>query len=377
MASIEKRASEDGSTSYRVKIRMKGRPPESATFDRLTDAREWSKKIEADMKANRHFGASKRHTVAELLDRYEANELPKLKSADTVKARLAWWRDLHGTALLFDLTPDVIAKARDTLKATPKQRGGGIRTAADVNRTLAALSSACGYAVKELGWLERNPMERVTKGAESKGRVRFLSDDELPRFLQACRESSNASLYLAVVLALTTGGRQAEIMGLRWPQIDLKHRTAMLGETKNGDARALPLSGEAIVLLEERAKVRNLKDDRLFPPKPKPKSKQKPEPESKSPFMDLRSPFASALERAELGHFEGEGKKRRFVPNFHWHDLRHTCASYLAMAGTSPLEIAKVLGHRTMAMVARYSHLSPGRVVELGDMLANRMGVGV
>ena len=366
MASIEKRTSEGGSLSYRVKIRMKGRPPESATFDRLTDAREWSKKIEADMKANRHFGASKRHTVAELLDRYEACELPSLKSAATVKARLAWWRDLHGVALLSDLTPDVIARARDTLKATPKQRGGGIRSAADVNRTLAALSSACAYAVKELGWLERNPMERVTKGAESKGRVRFLSDAELPRFLQACRESSNASLYLAVVLALTTGGRQAEIMGLRWPQIDLTRRTAMLGETKNGDARALPLSGEAISLLQERAKVRSLTDDRLFPPKLG----------SKSLFMDLRSPFATALESASLGHYEGEEKKRHFIPDFHWHDLRHTCASYLAMAGTSPLEIAKVLGHRTMAMVARYSHLSPGRVVELGDMLAERMGVG-
>ena len=370
MASIEKRTSEDGSTSYRVKIRMKGRPPESATFDRLTDAREWSKKIEAEMKANRHFGASKRHTVAELLDRYEASELPSLKSAATVKTRLEWWRELHGAALLSDLTPDVIAKARDTLKATPKQRGGGIRTAADVNRTLAALSSACRYAVKDLGWIERNPVERVTKGAESKGRVRFLSDVELPAFLQACRESSNKSLYLAVVLALTTGGRQAEIMGLRWPQIDLKNRTAMLGETKNGDARVLPLSGEALALLQERAKVRNLKDDRLFPPK------QQRKPGNGSPFMDMRSPFAAALESAGLGHYEGEEEKRRFIPNFHWHDLRHTCASYLAMAGTSPLEIAKVLGHRTMAMVARYSHLSPGRVVELGDMLAERMGVG-
>lgn len=367
MASIEKRTSEDGSNSYRVKIRMKGRPPESATFARLTDAREWSKKIEADMKANRHFGASKRHTVRELLDRYEAAELPKLKSADTVKARLAWWRELHGAALLSDLTPDVIAKARDTLKATPKQRGGGIRSAADVNRTLAALSSACGYAVKELGWIERNPMERVTKGAESKGRVRFLSDTELPRFLKACRESSNSSLYLAVVLALTTGGRQAEIMGLRWPQIDLTRRTAMLGDTKNGDARALPLSGEALSLLQERAKVRSLKDDRLFPPTAAAK---------KAPYLDLRAAFAAALESAAIGRYEGEDEDRYFIPDFHWHDLRHTCASYLAMAGTSPLEIAKVLGHRTMAMVARYSHLSPGRVVELGDMLAERMGVG-
>lgn len=354
MASIEKRTSEDGSTSYRVKVRMKGQPPESATFDRLTDAREWSKKIEADMKAGRHFGISKRHTVSELLDRYEASELPKLKSADNVRAKLDWWRDLHGAALLSDLTPDVIAKARDTLKATPKQRGGGVRTAADVNRTLAALSSACGYAVKELGWLERNPLERVSKPTENKGRVRFLSDEELPAFLQACRESRNPALYLAVVLALTTGGRQAEVMGLRWPQIDLKRRTAMLGDTKNGDARALPLSGEAIGLLQERAKVRSLTDDRVFPPTAAAK---------KSPYLDLRAAFAAALEAAQ-------------IKDFHWHDLRHTAASYLAMAGTSPLEIAKILGHRTMAMVARYSHLSPGRVVELGDLLAERMGVG-
>jgi integrase len=113
--------------------------------------------------------------------------------------------------------------------------------------------------------------------------------------------------------------------------------------------------------------VRSLTDDRLFPPTAAAK---------KAAYLDLRQPFAAALESAALGHYEGEEKERRFIPNFHWHDLRHTCASYLAMAGTSPLEIAKVLGHRTMAMVARYSHLSPGRVVELGDMLAERMGVG-
>jgi integrase len=160
-------------------------------------------------------------------------------------------------------------------------------------------------------------------------------------------------LYLAVILALTTGGRQSEIMGLRWPQIDLTRRTALLGDTKNGDARILPLSGEALTLLTERSKVRSLADDRLFPPT---------EHGAKARFIDLRKPFFTAMATAK-------------IEDFHWHDLRHTCASYLAMSGTSPLEIAKVLGHRTMAMVARYSHLSPGRVVELGDALAVRMGV--
>jgi len=356
MANIEKRINHDGSPSYRVKIRLKGHAPESATFNRKTDASEWAKKTEADIKAGRHFGISKRHTVAELFDRYETSEkYRKLKSADSVKARLDWWRDIHGESLLSDMTPDVIAKARDKLKETPKQLGGGVRSNADVNRTLAALSSACGYCVTELGWLERNPLERVSKGSESKGRVRFLSDEELPRFLKACRESRSAPLYLAIVLSLTTGGRQSEVMGLRWPQIDLKRRTAMLGDTKNGDARVLPLSGEAIGLLQERAKVRSLTDDRLFPPTAAAK---------KAAYLDLRQPFAAALKVAE-------------IKDFHWHDLRHTAASYLAMAGTSPLEIAKILGHRTMAMVARYSHLSPDRVIALGDLLANRMGMGV
>lgn len=353
MANIEKRIN-DGSTSYRVKIRLKGHTPESATFDRLTDAREWAKKTEADMKAGRHFGISKRHTVKELLDRYEASkDCHELKSVEQVKIRLKWWRAQHGDTLLSNMTPDVIAKARDTLKETPKQRGGGVRSDADVNRALAALSSACSFAVKELGWLERNPLERVSKGTESKGRVRFLDDAELVCFLKACRESSNASLYLAVVLSLTTGGRQSEVMGLRWPQIDLTRRTAMLGDTKNGDARVLPLSGEAIGLLQERAKVRSLTDDRLFPPTAAAK---------KSPYIDLRAAFAAALKAAE-------------IKDFHWHDLRHTAASYLAMAGTSPLEIAKILGHRTLSMVARYSHLSPDRVIAMGDMLAKRMGV--
>jgi integrase len=64
------------------------------------------------------------------------------------------------------------------------------------------------------------------------------------------------------------------------------------------------------------------------------------------------------------------------ISNFRWHDLRHTAASYLAMSGVSLVEIAKILGHRTLAMVARYSHLSDGHIVATGDKLAARLGVG-
>jgi integrase len=203
MATIEKRVSSTGETTYRVKVRLKGHAPETATFSRRTDAREWAHRVEADIKAGRHFGVSKRHTLSELLDRYEQIQLLKLKSARTVKAKLDWWREAYGDKLLSALTRDVIARARDELQATPKQRGKGARSAADINRTLAALSSACSFAVKELGWLDRNPLELVTKPPENKGRVRFLSEDELPRFLDQCRQSRNEHLYLAVLLGRT------------------------------------------------------------------------------------------------------------------------------------------------------------------------------
>lgn len=367
MASIEKRKLDDGTTSYRVKIRLKGHAPESATFSRLTDAREWVQKTEADIKAGRHFGASRRHTLNELIDSYEKSAKHKeLKSAKEMRARLGWWRKKYGEKLLQDITPSVVAQGRDVLSdefLKVRRRGddGAVslvpldkkRSGATTNRFLAALSSACTYGVKELGWIERNPVERVTKPKESKGRVRYLDDDELPRFLAACRKHED--LYLAVLLSLTTGGRQAEIMSLRWGQIDLKTGRATLhaGTTKNDDARVLSLVGEAFTLLKERAKVRSLTDDRIFPPTQLAK---------KSDFLNLRTPFISALKEAE-------------ITNFHWHDLRHTCASYLMMNGVSSLEISKVLGHRTMTMVSRYAHLAPARVSDIGNALAQKMGV--
>ena len=348
MATIEKRVT-DGGTSYRVKVRLKGYPPETATFERLTDAKAWAAKTEADMKAGRHFGEVKRHTFQELADEYA----PHAKDAK----RLAYWREAFGSDRLDAITPARVAKERDKLLAgTTNKKDAATgellkRTGATVNRYLAALSSCLSYGVKELQWLERNPMERIRRPAENKGRVRFLSDDERVRLLDACRP--HADLYLAVVLSLTTGARQGEVMGLRFPQIDFQRRIITLHDTKNGERRAIPLVGEAFTLLQDRAKVRSLTDDRVFPPTARAK---------KALHVDLRQPWESVLKEAR-------------IENFHWHDLRHTAASYLAMSGVSLVEIAKVLGHRTLAMVARYSHLSEGHIVSTGEKLAERLGV--
>jgi integrase len=358
MATIEKRTTGNG-TAYRVKVRLRGFPPETASFERLTDARAWGNKTESDMKAGRHFGQSKRHTFNELADEYQ----PHAKDV----ARLAYWREVFGSDSLDSITAARISKARDKLlngethnfatvaTGDPKKdakRAKAKRRGSTVNRYIAALSVCLSYGVKTLQWLERNPCERITKPSEGAGRVRFLSDEERIDLLKACK--SHPDLYLAVVLSLTAGARQGEIMTLRWGQIDFGRQVITLHETKNGERRALPLVGEAFTLLQERSKVRSLKDDRIFPPRAYAKKAQ---------CLDLTVPWNAARKAAGLN-------------DFHWHDLRHTAASYLAMNGVSLVEIAKVLGHRTLAMVARYSHLSDGHIVATGEKLAARLGVG-
>lgn len=355
MASIEKRTTESGDTSYRVKVRLKGYPTQTATFQRLTDAKKWAQHTETAIREGRHFktAEAKKHTLAELVDRYIKDVLPtKPKQAEKQKQQLEWWKGKLGAYALADVTPALIVQYRDEL-AGGETRRGTQRCAATVVRYMAALSHAFTIAVNEWQWLEDSPMRKVKKPKESRGRVRFLADDERERFLTACKASSNSWLYPCVILALSTGMRQGELMGLRWPDVDLKAGAIILHETKNGERRRVPLSGLALELLREHAKVRRLDTDLLFPSKT---NKQKP--------IDLRKPFETALKAAE-------------IKDFHWHDLRHCTASYLAMNGASLAEIAEVLGHKTLAMVKRYAHLSDGHVSNVVRSMNEKMFGGM
>ena len=341
MASIERRDTGEGVT-YRVKVRVKGHPAQSASFERLTDARRWAQSTEAAIRERRYFKTTEaqRRTLAELIDRYIRDVIPrKSRWAREQAIQLVWWRAELGALSLIDVTPARIAEARDKLARDVTARGGQ-RGPGTVNRYLAALSHAFAVAVKEWGWLEDSPLRKVTRPREPRGRVRYLSDDERGRLLEECRKSGSPDLYCAVVLALSTGARRGEILGLRWGQVDFARRAITLLETKNGEIRSLPLVGHAFDLMVGRAKVRRIDTDLVFPGRNRP--------------IDLRFPFGTAVKHAGIA-------------DFRWHDLRHTAASYLAMNGATPAEIAEVLGHRTLSMVKRYAHLSQAhttRVVE-------------
>jgi integrase len=340
MASITKRTTNEGEIYYTVRVRLKGYPLQTASFERLTDARKWASSTESAIREGRHFktAEAKKHTFADLADRYIKDVLPtKPKQALRQKMQLEWWKEQMGVYVLSDVTPALIVQFRDELAGGITYRGTQ-RSPATVVRYMAALSHAFTVAVKEWGWLEDSPVRKVRKPTEARGRVRFLDDDERMRLLEACKESRNNWLYPCVILALSTGMRQGELMGLKWKDVNLKDGFIILHETKNGDRRRVPLAGHALELLRDHAKVRRLDTDLLFPGKT---HKDKP--------IDLRKPFETALKAAE-------------IKDFHWHDLRHCTASYLAMNGASLAEIAEILGHKTLQMVKRYAHLSDGHV---------------
>lgn len=350
MASIEERLQNDGSKNYRVKVRLRGYPTQSATFDRLTDAKKWAQSTESSIREGRHFKTieAKRHTLAELIDRYLKDVLSKRpKTKRDQERHFIWWKNTIGPYLLSDVTPALLVEQRDKLLNGDTHLKTQ-RSSATVNRYLAALSRAFTIAVKEWGWVEDNPFRKISKFKESAGIVRYLSDEERLRLLEACQKSKQPFLYLIVVLALSTGARKNEILQLTWSQIDLNRRVITLHETKNGEVRTLPLSNHMHQLMTEHAKLRHLHCEWVFPSSDLKSS------------VDIRATWDQALKEAK-------------IDNFRFHDLRHSAASYLAMNGATLAEIAEVLGHKTLAMVKRYAHLSEAHTAKIVGKMNERI----
>lgn len=182
--------------------------------------------------------------------------------------------------------------------------------------------------------MDDNPCARVVRPKEPRGRVRFLDEDERHRLLTACQASRKRRLYPFVVLALCTGARRGELLGLRWYDVDLDRGVAIVHHSKNGDRRGLAITGLAAQVLEQWRTCRRTGCDLVFHNR-----------HGKPTFP--RHAWMEALAAAEVG-------------DFRFHDLRHSFASYLAMSGATLAELAEAMGHKTLAMVKRYAHLTEG-----------------
>lgn len=355
MATIEERTSKNGETTYRVKVRLKGEKPQEATFKRKSDAKKWAGSIEAAIREGRHFRCveAKRRTLAELIDKYIDNVLPhKSESMQSAqKNQLLWWKEKAGYSLLADFTTQIIGTLREEL-SKETTNGGKKRTTATVNRYLAALSHVLSTAVNEYEWIETNPLLKIKRQPESQGIVRYLDDDERSRLLSACKQSSNQQLYAIVVLALSTGMRKGEMLNLKRRDLFLNDGFIVLDKTKNKERRRVPIISHAYEVLSSQLKIARLDTDYVFPSK-----------DGKKP-IDIKRPWEVAILVAKL-------------VGFRFHDLRQSCASYLAMNGASQRDLMEVLGHKTAQMTKRYSHLSDSHISSVVGSMNEKIFGGV
>jgi integrase len=286
-------------------------------------------------------------TVRELIDRYMA----VYAGADTSRAqRLASWSALIGDFTLEQVDADLMHSGRAELAKQPPLVFLGLdhngrrifrakarakaKTPATLNRYMVAIAAVFTWAIEQRltpkVWV--HPCRGIKRLTEPDGRVRFLDEAERGRLFSACQASQYPRLYALVLMAMLTGARKGELLGLRWCDLDLNSGIATLGKTKNGDRRTLVLLPQLVEVLEP------FKGDR-----------------DRYVFGSVRS-RCQVPTSIDSAWRDAVGRAK--VRDFRFHDLRHCCASYLAQAGTPLNVIAEVLGHRKLDMSRRYAHLT-------------------
>lgn len=348
MAHFRKRTGKSGKTLYSAEIRISGYASKTATFSKLKDAKAWATKIEGDMHAGKYLSdaAARQHTAGEMIDRYLADVLPvkttKQGYIRQQRAQLLWWRRQIGDYQLIHVTPHLIMRVRDDMIKTGRKAG-------TINRYFAALSHVFTVARAQWSWVQHSPLSDVVRMAEPRGRVRFLTTEQMAALLEACRAEKKKVLHDIVYLALATGARKDELLSIRPSQVQLEQGRMILDETKNNERRSLSLSFDARRIVERRMECLKRGQVYLLPGKTR----------SQKARIDVE--FRRACRRAG-------------IEDFHFHDLRHTFASQLAMNGASLAEIAEALGHKTLNMVKRYAHLSESHTSEVvANMVRNSM----
>lgn len=349
MASIVFRPTKKGIKRYAVKIRIKG-VMRCKTFGGINEAKKWAKATESLLKSKFDLVTinENKYTLGDLIDYYIEHYLPrKPKSYKDYLRQLTWWKKQLGKYLLADITKSMIIQCRDSLIGSISRNNKKILPSS-ANRFHASLSHVFTVATKELEWIEKNPFLNIRKLKEPKGRVRYLSDIERETLLHECRVSKNPLIFTIVVVALSTGARRSEILNLKWKDVDFERQRAILHDTKNGEKRILTLKGYALQLLENLYTKNGDMNRYVFA-----------RSDGKLP-IEIKRAWENVVIRAKL-------------EDFRFHDLRHSAASYLAMNGATMLEIAEVLGHKTLDMVKRYSHLSESHTSKVIEDMNNKM----
>lgn len=264
-------------------------------------------------------------TVTELLDRYtnehaarRANYRRELTSVKNLKA-------FFGNPTLDQVTPKRIVAYKN------HRYTDGVKPAT-INRELATLKKAFNLARREWEWCTDNPVCRVSMEQENNTRDRWLTVDEEQRLLHAAAPW----LRKLMVFAVHTGMRQGEILGLTWAGVDLFRRTVTVFKSKNGERRTIPLNQTALDLLKQTYATRHRETDLVF-----------------------ASHAHTRLNTSNISRSLHHAMDQAKITDFHFHDLRHTCATRMVQAGVDLYKVQRLLGHKSPIMTQRYAHHYP------------------
>lgn len=286
-------------------------------------------------------------TVSELADRYE-KFVKGQKAAGTKKGFIRELRAEFGAVKVNALTMAAVDawKARLLSEDRPSRKGGdSLRpplAPASVNRRLACLKHMMTKA-RDWEMIGKDALDRVRRvklQKEENRRLRFLSVAECQELIAA----AEPHLKPVLLFALNTGCRKSEILGLTWDRVDLKHGFIHLDKTKSGERRDIPINATLRAVLKKL--VRRVDSPLVFY-----------NPETGGRWHDLKRSFGTACRKVK-------------IQDFRFHDLRHTFASQLVMAGVDLTTVSRLLGHASLTMTLRYSHLAPDHLKSAVEVLA-------
>lgn len=300
--------------------------------------------------AQQAINAAQAPTMAAALKTYRGDAVKALKGADTY----AYWLDeLEASDMARKPVNEVTAF--DVSAWRDAQQSGGL-AAGTVVRKLGLLGGFFTWCLKERGWITTNPMRSVRKPRVNDARDRVLTGEERAYLLAAARTSRAHWLPDALVVLLQSAMRRSELWGLSVSAVDFDGATAHLSDTKNGTARDVPLCPDALAALGRLADAaKHRKSDALIPVG---------DPHAVSLAFRRTVARARAQYVNDCGR-TGADASAGFLADVRLHDLRHQAVSTWASTGAlSLLELKAISGHKDTRMLARYTHLSAGKLAE-------------
>ncbi len=306
----------------------------AGTSDRR-EAQELHDKLKHELWRQEKLGEKPKHLWDEACIRWlQENQGKKSLDSDKIKIRLL--PELRGL-LLEDISRDLIHSVvnRKTCSGSTK------------NRYFALIRAILNKCVNEWDWLDKAPKLKLHK--EPKKRIRWLYPEEAQRLVNAL-ENLPYMQHL-VIFSLATGLRQANVLNLKWEQIDLRRQVAWIypDQVKAGKAIGVPLNQTAMQVLMDRPHV--------------------------SDYVFTHS--GGGKVKAISNRVWREALDRAGITDFRWHDLRHTWASWLVQNGTPLAALKEMGGWESVEMVQRYAHLAPEHLSQHARLIDSNISSGI